>query len=405
MTKQRFYFDFEAGAIDREAGIIRDVSVVTQGLARGHGVVVDEVMAAQVAQKMSAKRGGLKVKLDHGYSAMQIVGKLRKPRIEGKQVKADLHLLNTSKHRDYVVELADEMPQDVGLSISFRGGVEDLPDGRRAARCEELFSADIVDRPAANAEGLFSDDEKDADMAVVEPEDREATGMPDGSFPVASAAQASSAIKLRGRSKTYSKSQIIKHVATRVAELVKQGKIEQATADTIAKEIEDAKKSDAGEADSQEPTNQLAERVDTSIASMAEASQESETNNKNTNMDEKILADFKAANEQAIKALTESVAALSVKVDEMTKPESLEAAVAKVVLSHVAKLGVAAPSAPAPAAPAAPAPAPVAKGYAELLDEQIKAGKSKADAIVFCTKNFPKEYAAWREQTLGFKTL
>lgn len=393
--KQRFFFEFQAGEIDREAGIIRDVSVITQGLAKGHGMVVDDVMCAQVKQRMEEKRGGLKVKLDHGYSAMQIVGKLRKPRIDGKQVKADLHLLNTSKYRDYVVELADEMPGDVGLSISFRGQDEELPDGRRAARCGELFSADLVDRPAANAEGLFSDKETEPGLAVVTPDDREETGMPDGSFPVATSAQAESAIKLRGRSKSYSKKQVLAHVSARVGALLKAGKINSQTADELQKKISEASAADSGEQASAETPVQLAETVDS-------------TKNANTQppskefMDEKQFQDFKASQDAALKAITDSVSALAAKVAEVSKPEAFEAAVSNAVIAHMAKASVV-PSAPAPAAPVAP-PAPVAKTFEALVDEAKSAGKSRGQAIAECAKTHPSEYREYREKTLGFIT-
>lgn len=44
---------------------------------------------------------------------------------------------------------------------------------------------------------------------------RDKYGMPDGSYPVANREQAHSALMLRGKSKTYSASQIIAHVRRR----------------------------------------------------------------------------------------------------------------------------------------------------------------------------------------------
>ncbi len=37
------------------------------------------------------------------------------------------------------------------------------------------------------------------------------------------------------------------------------------------------------------------------------------------------------------------------------------------------------------------------KGFVELVNEQIKGGKTKAAAITFCIQNFPKEYKAAKE--------
>lgn len=44
---------------------------------------------------------------------------------------------------------------------------------------------------------------------------RERTGMADGSYPVASREQAMNALRLRGRSKTYSAAQVVAHVRRR----------------------------------------------------------------------------------------------------------------------------------------------------------------------------------------------
>lgn len=71
-------------------------------------------------------------------------------------------------------------------------------------------------------------------MANVEKNDRANTGFSDGSYPVATQAQAMSAIKLRGHSKKHSSQSVLSHVAaaakkngwTSVMAAVKRAKIE-----------------------------------------------------------------------------------------------------------------------------------------------------------------------------------
>jgi hypothetical protein len=92
--------------------------------------------------------------MSHAGDAGDIIGYLTGFRIEGDKLLADLHLLKTSPHRAYVMELAQTIPDTFGLSISFSGPVEDK-DGTKFARCVEIYSADLVAEPAANPSGLF----------------------------------------------------------------------------------------------------------------------------------------------------------------------------------------------------------------------------------------------------------
>lgn len=152
--KQSYFNAIAGGQIDREAGIIRGVAVVTEGIAKGHGVFIDAETLLQVKACAETYAGGLKVKMNHSGGAGDIVGFLRAFRIEGTKLLADLHLLGTTPHRGYVLEIAQSIPDTFGLSIAF-AGVAEPRDGRQFARCTEIFSADLVDEPAANPSGLF----------------------------------------------------------------------------------------------------------------------------------------------------------------------------------------------------------------------------------------------------------
>lgn len=141
-------------AVDVQAGIIRGVSVITVGPAKGHGIDVDATTLAQVKACAESYQGGLKVKMEHAGDAGDIVGFLTAFRIEGEQLLADLHLLKSTPHREYIMELAQTIPDTFGLSIAFSGPVE-VKNDTRMARCTEIYSCDMVGEPAANPSGLF----------------------------------------------------------------------------------------------------------------------------------------------------------------------------------------------------------------------------------------------------------
>jgi len=162
--------------VDREAGILRGVSVITEGDAKGHGMIVDSITLEQVKACAETYVDGLRVKMDHYTGIDAMVGVLRDFMIDGIHLRADLHLLKSHEDFEKILEMAENMPGSFGLSISFSGECEDvevpsddseevepnsgeLPTGSveivRAARCMEIYSADLVDQPAANPTGLF----------------------------------------------------------------------------------------------------------------------------------------------------------------------------------------------------------------------------------------------------------
>lgn len=149
------------GAVDVEQGLISDVAVITEGPAKGHfdwmsnkPLHVDATTLRQVMECAASYRGGLKVKMDHFSGVTEIVGSLRDFSVSGTVLRANLRLLKSTKHRDYVVEIAQEIPDTFGISIVFSGPAEVI--GEKAfARCVEIYSADLVSEPAANPSGLF----------------------------------------------------------------------------------------------------------------------------------------------------------------------------------------------------------------------------------------------------------
>ncbi len=135
--------------------IIEGVSVISVGEAKGHGLFVDATTLQEVKACAESYAGGVKVNLDHGAGIKDIVGFCDNFRIVGDKLIADLNLLQNAEKRAYVLEIAEKLPDTFGISIAFSGPVREI-NGKRFASCTELYSADLVQTPAANPTGLFS---------------------------------------------------------------------------------------------------------------------------------------------------------------------------------------------------------------------------------------------------------
>jgi len=142
--------------IDTLNGLISSVSVISVGPALGHGMIIDRVTLQQVKACAEKYTGGLKVKLNHSGKVDAIVGFLNAFRIsqDGRKLLADFHILDNTPYRSYIFEIAKKMPESFGLSIAF-SGLAEVREGVTYARCSEIYSADVVDQPAANPGGLF----------------------------------------------------------------------------------------------------------------------------------------------------------------------------------------------------------------------------------------------------------
>ena len=158
--------------------IIEGVSIISVGEAKGHGLFVDDITLQEVKACAESFAGGVKVNLDHGAGIKDIVGFCDNFRIIGKKLVADLNLLETAEKRAYVLEIAERMPDTFGISIAFSGPVRER-DGRSFASCTELYSADLVQTPAANPTGLFSFTAKSVDTSAKEM-DEDKNKMEDG---------------------------------------------------------------------------------------------------------------------------------------------------------------------------------------------------------------------------------
>ena len=146
--------------VDGGAGILHGVSIITEGEAAGRnsGTMIDRTTLVQIRDAILSFSDGVKVKLsqskEHDGSAGQIVGAIKNPRIDGNQLRGDLHLLKSSRHFDFIIELSAKMPDQFGLSIVVPKKFESK-GGNDYLRCDEISSVDIVEAPAAN-KALFS---------------------------------------------------------------------------------------------------------------------------------------------------------------------------------------------------------------------------------------------------------
>lgn len=159
--------------------VIEGVSIISIGEAKGHGLYVDEQTLMEVKACAESYKGGVKVNLDHGAGIKDIVGFVNNFRIVGSQLLGDLNLLQTSPMRDYVLEISSKLPDTFGISIAFSGPIREV-NGMDFASCTELYSADLVQTPAANATGLFSFTAKQVDKFFQQmPEDIVTPEMPE----------------------------------------------------------------------------------------------------------------------------------------------------------------------------------------------------------------------------------
>lgn len=172
---------------NREAGTLKDVSIITKGPALGHGFEIDDVFLRQVANSIE-KQGGVKVRLQgkgpgHGSPGIsERIGKASRARVKGNKVLADVKLGQYAKSSpggnlwDFVFDLAedDDAKGEVGFSIVYERGPYHNPqgdDGReqpaaRLAHDEAVIAADIVDDPASNPGGFLSSKETEMDPLV-----------------------------------------------------------------------------------------------------------------------------------------------------------------------------------------------------------------------------------------------
>lgn len=144
--------------VDRENGIIRDVSIITEGEIRGWDMFCDAACVQSVKACADLRgQAGVCAKFnpntfDHGPGG--IAGFFSNFHVNGEQLLADFHLDPDFPSRDYLLGLAERQPGSFGLSVDILYTTE-KSGGKLCARCASLDAVTVVDVPAANSKGLF----------------------------------------------------------------------------------------------------------------------------------------------------------------------------------------------------------------------------------------------------------
>jgi hypothetical protein len=141
--------------VDKGAGIIRGVCVMAMGEVPDRNLYVDDLTLSRLVSLCSEYANGVKVKADHKSGILGVSGVLRNFRVENGAARADLHLLSSDENRDKLLEMAEEIPDTFGLSVSIEQDVVEY-QGRMSIRPTAVFSVDLVTDPAACPNGLFS---------------------------------------------------------------------------------------------------------------------------------------------------------------------------------------------------------------------------------------------------------
>lgn len=163
------------GRVDKGNGVIYGVAVVTVGEAKGHNMWVDGNFIDATVEQGNLLQSGLKSRFGHPNASNTalgtFLGRQKNFRRIGDSAYSDLYLDKTAfdtpngNLAKYTMELAENDPEAFGASIVFdrNGKAEKIAnskpreDGLWVAVLGELKAGDVVDQPAANPSGFFSD--------------------------------------------------------------------------------------------------------------------------------------------------------------------------------------------------------------------------------------------------------
>jgi len=179
---------FSTDRVDREAGVIFGVSVMSRGDARGKQLWIDSTLINQLAQfGQNAGDRGIEAHLTHehfetGEGVYSLLGRMPNFSVEGdgEKVKADLSFVKSASSSPkgdlakFAMDIADDASDLVGMSvisqpdevemlkfikenggIAFKSTDEDNKNNFPHFRARDLRSVDLTDSPSANDGGLF----------------------------------------------------------------------------------------------------------------------------------------------------------------------------------------------------------------------------------------------------------
>jgi len=148
--------------VDRANGIIANAAIITAGEAKGHPFSIDRVSMAQIVGAITDRGGTLPVRCTHpddGQDGLPTtVGQVRNVRLEGSSVRGDVYLLSHAPGREHLLDVAESMPTEIGVSLEFPADGFSIAEssGALVLRVTRVDAADLVGRPAANPNGLLA---------------------------------------------------------------------------------------------------------------------------------------------------------------------------------------------------------------------------------------------------------
>lgn len=168
----------DAGSkIDIDSGTIYGAKVIELGRVNDHRpFIVDEETLSEVVAFGNRPNNGIKVRFTHTQESLgNHLGRATNFYRRGQEncVRCDINLVKAAKLApfnayDYIMSLAMEDPEALGLSIAFMMDPDTEPvDGLLPVRLKRLYSCDFVGEPNATRGGLFST-ENEEDMTIKE---------------------------------------------------------------------------------------------------------------------------------------------------------------------------------------------------------------------------------------------
>lgn len=162
----RLSFNAHIEPANIEGETLKDVSIITAGEAKGHGVYINTKFLSDVTNQGNASNYGVKSRFGHpdffGDALGTELGRVTNFRLKGDtQVIADVEFITTEKNKaeiNHIQTFAEKYPQSLGLSIEFSvDSFEDDDKERKTyVNLGQLHAVDFVHEPAANPSGLFS---------------------------------------------------------------------------------------------------------------------------------------------------------------------------------------------------------------------------------------------------------
>lgn len=190
MLKERYFENFghfAAGVVDNDTNTMSNVAVITKGPALGHGGNIDDEFLDKIVTLGNAVPEGIRTRFGHPMMCLEtlgtVLGRFFDFYREGDKVFARrVEFIQTEKNAaeiDHVKKLATNDPKIFGTSVCVCPEMSDngeeilknskgermtwdvfqktQPKGEKVYFTLSAFEAvDFVERPAANADGLYS---------------------------------------------------------------------------------------------------------------------------------------------------------------------------------------------------------------------------------------------------------